>query len=326
MEKIKLTETALATLRYQLANMAIFDAVVDTSLSYEHSLVDRVYHYTELPTLIKIVETQQLWATDLNYLNDSTEFSHGVALIKEITQRIATDDNRGILNQIVLESKRLYQSDRYVACFSKKGDLLSQWRAYANNCKGVSIGFNQRELKSCLDRHVYGKYILYDRAKQERAIRWFLEKGANFFLERRELFDWGDYLFEQVAAVSMIEFLEILISDYKNDSFSEELEYRLELRIADFQKDGIQKDIQFRTKESARVPYISLETEYHYFQRTKEIDEPEPTYLTKQLPIEEVIIGPLLNMEEASEELNALFKKHHYENVTIKKSVIPYRS
>ena len=29
-----------------------------------------------------------------------------------------------------------------IGCFSKNGDLLSQWRAYAEDGKGFSIGFD----------------------------------------------------------------------------------------------------------------------------------------------------------------------------------------
>jgi hypothetical protein len=29
----------------------------------------------------------------------------------------------------------------FVACFSEAGDLLSQWRGYANDAQGISIGF-----------------------------------------------------------------------------------------------------------------------------------------------------------------------------------------
>lgn len=35
---------------------------------------------------------------------------------------------------------------KYICCFSKEGDLLSQWRAYANDGKGFSIGFDIKKL------------------------------------------------------------------------------------------------------------------------------------------------------------------------------------
>lgn len=34
----------------------------------------------------------------------------------------------------------------YIACFSKEGDVLSQWRSYADDSRGVSIGFDLNKL------------------------------------------------------------------------------------------------------------------------------------------------------------------------------------
>lgn len=151
-------------------------------------------------------------------------------------------------------------------------------------------------------------------------------EGLNFFLEKEVLFDCGQYRFEQIAAVSMIEFLELLISDYKDASFAEEIEYRLELSIEDFQQEKEMSNIKFRSNNSMMIPYVELETEWQYFQKTKSEDEPEPTFLTKQLPIEEIIIGSSLDFEEVVYGLKLLLKKQNYENVNIKKSGIPYRS
>jgi len=39
-------------------------------------------------------------------------------------------------------SFRLGAPAAYIACFSEKGDLLSQWRAYADDGEGVAIGFD----------------------------------------------------------------------------------------------------------------------------------------------------------------------------------------
>lgn len=35
----------------------------------------------------------------------------------------------------------------FVICFCEEGDKLSQWRGYADNGRGVSIGFSEQELR-----------------------------------------------------------------------------------------------------------------------------------------------------------------------------------
>lgn len=44
-----------------------------------------LYHYTSADGLIGIVRNQRLWATDIEYLNDSEELTHVAA---ELTERI----------------------------------------------------------------------------------------------------------------------------------------------------------------------------------------------------------------------------------------------
>lgn len=45
------------------------------------NLKNHLYHYTDASALIEIVRTGKLWATDINYMNDSRE---GTVAIKHI--------------------------------------------------------------------------------------------------------------------------------------------------------------------------------------------------------------------------------------------------
>jgi hypothetical protein len=262
MDKIKITEESLTALRLQMCDMIMIDTITKPDLSYAHTSVDTVYHYTDLATALKIIEGQTLWASNINFLNDTTEFIHGVKIIKEMIEEISTEASKLILTNVVKEIERIYKTDRYVVCFSKNGDLLSQWRGYANNGKGVSIGFKQSGLRSCFHGLINTKYILYDLDKQRQAIKYILEKGVSFFTERESMFDWTPYRYEQIAAVTIIEVLEIIISSYKAIPFSEEIEYRVERSILDFRKEKELPDVKFRAANDRIVPYIELETNY----------------------------------------------------------------
>ena len=62
-------------------------------------------------------------------------------IIDEVISQHINDRNRQIFKRII----EIYNINNYIpfiCCFSKDGDLLSQWRAYANDGIGVSIGFN----------------------------------------------------------------------------------------------------------------------------------------------------------------------------------------
>lgn len=43
-----------------------------------------LYHYTRLPGLLGIIDSKALWATDIRYLNDETEFHHAVDITRDL--------------------------------------------------------------------------------------------------------------------------------------------------------------------------------------------------------------------------------------------------
>ncbi|GAA0778336.1 hypothetical protein GCM10008908_35080 [Clostridium subterminale] len=73
--------------------------------------------------------------------------------------------DKGIHNQlafIIDMLKHYVESSSYITCFSKNGDLLSKWRAYGENGKEVSIGFNSKLISKAISRKnkVYGIVIV----------------------------------------------------------------------------------------------------------------------------------------------------------------------
>jgi hypothetical protein len=132
MEKIKLTEDALAALGFQLSDIVMRHAVSDISLHDGHKLTDHIYHYCSLDTFEKIIHGQQLWATHNAHLNDQTEFKHGINVMTGIIEGVTDPDKRSILDALLKETKRLFEIQRYVTCFSRTGDLHSQWMRYGD--------------------------------------------------------------------------------------------------------------------------------------------------------------------------------------------------
>lgn len=63
---------------------------------------------------------------------------------KSKIKRLIFIEKRIIINTLLQIKEQEY--DRYISCFSEDGDLLSQWRGYADDGKGLSIGFNRKKL------------------------------------------------------------------------------------------------------------------------------------------------------------------------------------
>lgn len=122
-----------------------------------------VYHYCSTEAFVKIISGKSIRLSDITKSNDSMEVLWITRFIKDIfneefdkeaanTQYFKNGYSREDFSKSVKfysdnyfkEDQRLYSY--LVCCFSKAGDLLSQWRGYADDAKGLSIGFDAEAL------------------------------------------------------------------------------------------------------------------------------------------------------------------------------------
>ena len=123
-----------------------------------------VYHYCSNYTLESIVNKKQLWMCDIANSNDYNETKIFFPKLFETIELVYRENEfpfefekttgiEGI--KVILEDVKEYLGWGYdkgfltsfVACFCEKGDNLSQWRGYAKDGTGCSIGFSLRELE-----------------------------------------------------------------------------------------------------------------------------------------------------------------------------------
>jgi hypothetical protein len=106
---------------------------------------DLIYHYTGLEGLQGILEKKQLRATDVEFLNDTSEATFArhkldELLAMETKARFPRPEALKVFQvawrSIIKDPPRLF-----VACFCINGDPLSQWRGYGRG--GYSIGFDR---------------------------------------------------------------------------------------------------------------------------------------------------------------------------------------
>lgn len=66
-----------------------------------------------------------------------------------------------------------FNPQAFTFCFSKDGDLFSQWRAYAADGTGVSIGFDSEIISKLtpLSPELYLKDVIYKKDKQISEIK-----------------------------------------------------------------------------------------------------------------------------------------------------------
>lgn len=100
-----------------------------------------VYHYCSPQTFLQIIEKKCIWLSSTNNMND---FSEGAWFTKSLN--MVLKKKAEVYGESWCEYVWRSFSDnsypRYIACFSKEEDSLSQWRAYAQDGEGVAIGFD----------------------------------------------------------------------------------------------------------------------------------------------------------------------------------------
>lgn len=185
-----------------------------------------IYHYCDLNAFLNIIGHRKLWLSAANNLNDYNEVNWFVDKVSSGLSEAVTSENGRFLQEF-WGYRREYCPMPFICSFSKEGDLLSQWRAYAGDGSGVAIGFN----RECFPFD--GKWpatglpgngglglrdVIYDEPTQMRVVadvRKFVESPTED---------------EQVRATKYLE-AATLINQYspfcKNPAFQEEQEVRI---------------------------------------------------------------------------------------------------
>jgi hypothetical protein len=249
LEKIKIYGDRWTALEMELSQKLFFNSISNGKPIKQLPSPETIYHYTSLQGLISIIETQKIYCTNINFLNDKKEYKYGVDLIRDIIKNLKEEDfNIQILEMVEKKIGLIFKSERYVTCFSMNGDLLSQWRAYAKYGKGVAIGFDFNIFKTTTERVLRGKHIEYDVDNQNKRIKEFIQNIIQFFEKKNEMIDWEDSTYEECVAKIVIEYLQDIIAFYKHPSFGEEQEYRFQYEIDGNAQNG-DEEILFRASD-----------------------------------------------------------------------------
>ena len=99
-----------------------------------------LYHYCSNSTFCSIINSKSIWLSSMSLSNDTME---GKWLREIMIGKLRTASVSPATFQAAIEKFDLMLeiSDRLGFCLSEKDDLLSQWRGYAEDGAGVSIGF-----------------------------------------------------------------------------------------------------------------------------------------------------------------------------------------
>lgn len=310
----------------------------------------KLYHYCSVETFISIISNKCLRLSDLSKSNDFMERKWIMNVVEEALDKALKDE--GIA--IDLREQYWYSEDvnshieylfdllkydvmksSYITCFSRKGDLLSQWRAYGDDGRGISIGFDAKLLHKVNSgkNDIYIEDVLYEKEDQIEDIKLAVSDGI---LYMKDLFqqdqvkitdDFNTYLIEEFDAFSEVFCDELSVTScyMKNPAFKEENEVRI-LYVPNIYKDDSTLMREQFNKISRFNNYVL--NPINFTARKDQIIGYSDLSFEKLVPkgiISEIIIGPSSRVNE--DDICYLLCKFGYNSndINIRKSEASYR-
>ena len=115
-----------------------------------------VYHYTSASGLYGILESRRVWATDCRFLNDVSESQIGNNTALELLRaRLAnekSDEKRSFYKALINSIGSDSFEPNFIFSMSERSDDLTQWRTYAHEGEGFTLGFDARAIQSASNR------------------------------------------------------------------------------------------------------------------------------------------------------------------------------
>lgn len=288
-----------------------------------------LYHYTSQQGLLAIIDSKTIWATNIYYLSDSSEYEYAAKLIQDVIREylitppgsspslaagipLPTKITPEMLEQMLLESIRgvislLTTRYRiYVCSFSEEGDQLSQWRGYCPNGNGFSLGFAISPLLDQMVKYSFGLVqCVYDKNEQTKIVRKIIDKSIialKSSLGETDGIKISATLTEITA--STVGKLFFALSRLKHETFREEKEWRFVALYNDSQP----LPILFREGKSMIIPYVGIQL----------ADNQE------SIKIDRIIIGPTSHQQLAQKATQLLMDSNKIKcEVVLSKT--PYR-
>lgn len=273
-----------------------------------------LYHYCSTNTFLNIIQRRCLWLSDVNTMNDYGEMHWSYRLFVEaantVLKTVGTDFVEEVDDVVHNAQTRLLPM---LGAFSTDGDVLSQWRAYAEDGSGVAIGFNSKQIANLSIRIAS---IEYSRDKQiAHFSAWLLAIHAlykNMPEAKRR-----DFLFNEGTQLSMD------MAFFKNPSFAEEKEVRI-LRSVVVNQDDNSWGLRDSGGNGERISGKKLPVLYRAAKNGGVVSYMEiPLKGLGNDLITEIVVGPKSpnNGIEISMALNAAGFTGH----TVRKSLSTYR-
>ena len=244
-----------------------------------------LYHYTNSQAFLSIINNKSLWATNIHFLNDTSEFKHTLELTKDIIDIKTNSNNKKKVEFLLSGLEGIKNMSFYCISFSEEDDLLSQWRSYGQGNNGLSLGFSKKE-KEKIGDSIDAPLIkcIYKDQEQVKKIQEIVKGFLDDDKEWKTVSE-VDKMYKRNPKFD--QYIYSLAVSFKHYSFREEAEWRLVIP-----HDG-NRVVKHRAGQSYIIPYVEFPLE----------DIPSA--------LKQIIIGPTPNTAISKKAL-----KHFFSTIT----------
>ena len=290
---------------------------------------DRIFHYTTIHGLWGILRDQVIFATHSEFLNDSSEIHLGRDLVTSalISPISGSDEHAKVVLKAIEILNDENNQDFYIASFCEEGDLLSQWRGYADQGGGYAISFvPHKTITDSLTRPYELYIVIYDKDILHQLATMIAQLIAESIGEMmneydKNLIDVETAKYRVIGAYRdlLVESVGPLFHCLKHNGFKEEREFRLVHTHPKGDENKRSKGsrlpkLMFRPSHGIMVPYIAL-----------------PLRLTRDgvlgdFSVEKVIHGPSMHPDLTRLSLEMMMRTLPCGVLPVEESSIPFQS
>lgn len=322
---------------------------------------DVLYHYASMEKGTSILKYKNIRLSDITKSNDVNEMSIFFPdLFDEMLKNY--DEHNGFsykfeykgrgdrlafglfVNELKEKIEKEFEDgsiSTFALCLSEEGDLLSQWRGYADDGKGICLGLNVEEILKFVGFSPVSGFSLekVEYLSKEKIHKWVKNAADQMLfiieiilgaikdgdIEYNSVDEFDEDIFDTIYYNILSEVEESI--KFKADGFKEEKEWRFFIKNS-LNKDDIKgkkftsigtlgeearrktseyvaDNVEFNIKENDMVPFVSLKFEKFHNNL-----------------INQVICGP--NNKIREKDLELFLRKYGYRNCKREKSNITY--
>lgn len=272
-----------------------------------------IYHYTDTVGLKGILESGQLRAADVTYLDGSREIGYAYGLVREQLHKRWRSNDRLVSEfcvqaELALDPRRWTRS-LFIASFCENGDALTQWRTHGTD-GAYAIGLRTGALDTVGVRlqRAELRRVVYAADRQQALVQRMLDRAVNVVRSAHSLPEQ-----ERAGVVATVvehladHFVE-LVATFKRPHLQEELEWRLAIALDPVYAGERTWQVQFAALGGHPVPYVDLDVSSR--------GGPAAS------PVAEVVCGPIDRSDLAARSIQLMLRSRGNASARLRQSAL----